>query len=73
MCALQVVMVLTVAAGLGEEALGDDEGEGEDIGVVWLEGARGGIGLGGDGLAEFEEGLVGAALAGDGGSFDGCA
>lgn len=44
MCALQVVMVLTVAAGLGEEALGDDEGEGEDIGVVWLEGACGGCG-----------------------------
>lgn len=72
MCALQVVVVLTVAACLRKEAFGDDEGEGEGVGMVWLQGARGGIDFGGDGLAQFEKGLVGATLAGDGGSFDGC-
>lgn len=70
MCAFEMAIVLLVAASLWQQTIGNDKGKGELIGAAGLENARRGIVL--DGLAQFEEGLVGAALAGDGGSFDGC-
>ena len=70
MCAFEMAIVLLVATGLRQQTIGNDKGKGELIGVAGLENARRGIAF--DGLAQFEEGLVGATLAGDGGSFDGC-
>lgn len=67
---LQVAVVLGVVACLREEAVRDDEGKWEDVGVAWLEDARRWVVI--DWLAEFEEGLVSAALARDGSAFDCC-
>lgn len=68
---LQVPVVLGVVACLWEKPVRDDKGKREDVGVAWLEHARGWVVV--NWLAKFKEGLVGAALAGDGGAFDCCA
>ena len=70
MRAFEMAIALLVAASLRQQTIGDDKGKGELIGAAGLENARRGVVF--DGLAQFEEGLVGATLAGDGGSFDGC-
>ena len=70
MCAFEMAIVFLVTASLRQQTIRNDKGKGELIGVAGLENARRGIAF--DGLAQFEEGLVGAALAGDGRSFDGC-
>ena len=70
MCAFEMAIVFLVTASLRQQTIRNDKGKGELIGAAGLENARRGIAF--DGLAQFEEGLVGATLAGDGGSFDGC-